>query len=183
MKFGNIAKFPNFIRNPAAHLDEIELVYQILRAEIPRIRQYVFNFTQRAGSVKNMHPRFKNAYGVALSCAIILNAVLCSFGFDDRKSLLCDESGIMADEIISLAENAIPYRPLGACHMRLFLISAWAGKHDKSKRLKAGKLLAEYKADFAIAKWVEMALVSNSRKFSHSSYLASSRVLRMSRMS
>ena len=151
----NLAKLPEFIRGPGAHLIEITSAYQGLITDLPELRQTVFKLSQGAGPLKTLHARYQTVYGIPLAFAIILNTILRSFGVDNIS--LFEESVTLVDEIITLAEDASQYRPLGSSAMPLFLVAAWAGTNEVSKRAKIEEILTEYQFDFAIARWMETA--------------------------
>ncbi len=89
--------------------------------------------------------------------ALILNTQLRAFNIDDVLTLVAESKALITETII-LAEDATQYRPLGSSGIPLCLVCAWAGMNEASSRLRIEELLAEYQQDFAIARWMEMAV-------------------------
>ena len=155
LRLGNLAKFPDFVRRPEAQLSEMNLSYQQLAIDIPKVRQVLPSLYQQPGTPRALHAHYQAAYGLLLTFALMLNTLLRAFGADD--SHLLEESFTLVDETITLARDGLQYRPLGSSSMPLCLVSARAATKEPSKRLKLEQILAEYQSDFAIARWMEIA--------------------------
>lgn len=100
------------------------------------------------GSFKEslLYAHYQRSYGFALAVGIILNCVLSAFDIEDSTLQL--ESTSFAEEVLVLAEQSAPYRPLGASYMVLCLVSAWAGTNDINLRLSIKRMLEDYQSDF-----------------------------------
>lgn len=119
--------------------------------EVQRMRNYYLE----AGPFLATTPRVQlgTAYGVALTYAVILHGIVTRC-FDTSTYMLA--SGIdMLTEILVLAEDSRPYRPLGSSAMLTMLIAAWP--LDLSMRSKIEALLDDYTSDFPMARWQESA--------------------------
>lgn len=98
----------------------------------------------------------QTAYGFILTLATILNSILRAF--DPCGISLAEDSASFVHEIITLAERASQFRPLGASYIPLCLMTGWAATNDISKKADIEKLLAEYQTDLAGARWLESAI-------------------------
>jgi hypothetical protein len=167
VKLHNLAKFPDFIRDPEFHFFEIKTAYQELRADSIRLRKHLTKLSERTcvgitsvlslpSPRQRLHVRYQATYSVLLTMATILNGILRAF--EPHDLILAEESVTFPNEIMALAEQASPYRPLGSSYMPLCLIAAWAVTNDLPRRVGMEKMLAEYQKDFASANWMEYAI-------------------------
>jgi hypothetical protein len=155
LKQRNLARLPVFIRNPEPHLDEIKQAYQQNAKDIPKIQQLLFSTPPQPGPIGTLHCRFQAVYGLVLMYSTFLNTLLCCFE-PDNPSLAKDARNYI-QEILTLAEDAMPYRPLGSSSMPLCLISAWIATSDETTRAKLEAVLAEYQFDYVAESWMKNA--------------------------
>ncbi|KAF7862537.1 hypothetical protein EAF04_007410 [Stromatinia cepivora] len=160
LKLQVLAKVPEYLRNPEQHLPAIKSTYHQMKIDLSTMRHSLENLG-RAPHTKTLHSRFQAAYGLILAFTNILNTLLRAFPHDHAS--LLPESIAYFDETISLAEDALQYRPLGSSAMPLVLTSAWVATKDISQRSKVEKLLEEYRSDFAIMNWMEIAIWLEAR--------------------
>jgi hypothetical protein len=92
-----------------------------------------------------IHAHFSRSYGMALSTGIILNCIL--IGFEGDTGGIRQESSMLADESLALAEVANQYRPLGAIYVLVCLVTAWVGAIEPMKREKIRERLLDYQKD------------------------------------
>lgn len=100
--------------------------------------------------------RYQVAYGILLALASSFNGMLRAF--DPGDMTLVEESVSFSNEIMTIAAHASQYRPLGAAHIPLCLIAAWATTVDPFKRAEMEKMLADYQKDFGAPRWGQFAL-------------------------
>lgn len=92
-----------------------------------------------------IHAHFSRSYGMALCTGIILNCIL--IGLEGDTGGLRQESSLLADESLALAEVANQYRPLGAIYILVCLITAWVGAIEPMKREIIRERLLDYQKD------------------------------------
>ena len=153
-KVKNLAKLPEFVHQPEANMSEIRSTYHQLTIDLLEVRQKLATFSHEP-SLKTIHAQFQGAYSVLLTFANILNIILRSFGAGG--SHLIEESSMIVEEVIPLAQHGLQYRPLGSSFMPMCLASTWAATKEVSKRAELEEILAAYQSDFATAKWLETA--------------------------
>jgi hypothetical protein len=152
LKLRNLAKLPDFIRHPEAHLEEIKAAYQQNGTDIPKIRQLLSSRSPQADPLGTLHCRYQAVYGIVLTYSTLLNAIIRCFDADDTS--LVEESATLVQEIIILADDATQYRPLGSSSMPICLMAAWAATNETARQARLEEILAVYQSDFAIGKWM-----------------------------
>jgi len=98
---------------------------------------------------------------MVLAFANLLNSLLRAISHD-HTSLLPESVGFV-EETVTLATDALQYRPLGSSSMPLVLTTAWVATKDKFCRRRIEKLLEEYQSDFTIMNWLEVAFWLEAR--------------------
>ncbi|KIX10626.1 uncharacterized protein Z518_01710 [Rhinocladiella mackenziei CBS 650.93] len=111
--------------------------------------------------VMRLYGGHQRMYGLALLVQTILNGILRSLSLEHDVNLE-SESDCLIKEIVSLAEDATIFRPLGSCYMGLCLVLAWAGTADLETRLEAERLYKEYRSDFPLSQDASLELASMS---------------------
>jgi hypothetical protein len=157
LKLGNLAKISDFINFPEANLVQMRFIYQSMGNEMLKVRQFLAQIMAQDVPDRAMHSRYQTIYGIQLTFALILNTQLRAFSINDFLTLVA-ESKTLVTETIVLAEDATQYRPLGASGIPLCLVCAWAGTNETPVRMRVEEILAEYQQDFAIARWMDMAV-------------------------
>jgi hypothetical protein len=158
----SLARIPDFVRHPELHLSEVKSSYPRLRAGCQKVHLCLAETTELISSGKVDTPTMKvyahcqTAYGLVLTLATILNSILRAFNPGDIS--LAEDSASFVHEIITLAERASRFRPLGASHIPLCLMTGWAATDDLSQKADIEKHLAEYQTDLAEARWLEAAI-------------------------
>jgi len=158
----SLARIPDFVRHPESHLSEVKSSYPQLRADCQRVHTRLAKMTELISSGKVDPPTMKvyahcqAAYGLVLTLATILNSILRAF--DPCGTSLAKDSASFVQESITLAERVSQFRPLGASHISLCLMTGWAATDDFSQKADIEKHLAEYQTDLAETKWLEGAV-------------------------
>lgn len=170
LELRNLAKIPEYLRNPEGNIVEMKASYEQMREEVQILRQrlketteavaaYLVSYASGASSVPlgfiTLHCRYQGAHCVMLSLAMLLNTILLAF--DPFDAVLLSESAALFDETMILARDANAYRPLGSSYMPLCLIVARASTDDLMKRMEAETILMDYQTDFIQAKWLDIA--------------------------
>jgi hypothetical protein len=155
LKLAKLARLAAFMRDPEAHLSEVQSTYRKMATDIPVVRRNTSIISQQGEASKTLHCRCQTAYGILLTFAIILNIILHSFEADNAE--LVEQCANLVNQVIVLAEDASRYRPLGSSSMPLCLVSAWVATNEVSQRGRLEEILAEYQSDFAIARWMDVA--------------------------
>jgi hypothetical protein len=116
---------------------------------------------------RRLHVRWQTGYGILLFMAIVLNTMLRIYQGVASSPSLADESADFIASVLTLAEQAMQYRPLGSSATPVYLVAAYAalkGGESESDRVEA--LLAEYQSDFRSARWLNMARIFRARLWS-----------------
>ncbi|PGH27724.1 hypothetical protein AJ80_00511 [Polytolypa hystricis UAMH7299] len=102
------------------------------------------------------HNHLQRLYSLVLTIGIILNSVLSSIDAANAVELAI-ETTQWSWEIIGIAEDAVRYRPLGACCLPLALAAAWVGgMYDPALRPLVEKWIIEYENDFPVGDKVDV---------------------------
>jgi hypothetical protein len=160
LKLRNLAKLSDYITYPEMHLFDIKSAYQRMGIDLPKMRLCISTVTSISARSAQLPPttiraRLQSALGLLLTFAIILNTLLRTF--EPKNLYLVQESALLSDEIVALAEDAAQYRPLGSSAMPICLIAAWASTYDLQIRSKVEKVIEVYQSDFPISKWMDTA--------------------------
>jgi hypothetical protein len=92
-----------------------------------------------------------------LLCIILgCNAILSAFRPWDVS--LIEDSNRYCDDVLSLARDVAPYRPLGASHFPICLVPAYLTVTDPVKRRELRDLLIDFQKDFASSSWLDIAV-------------------------
>lgn len=121
-----LVRMPVFFHDPTAHLAEIKSAYEEMRADEPKLRQYLADLEQEIYSSsgpkettvteqRRLFHKFQVVYGVLLTVSLALNSLLRAFHPKDAELLV--ETACLADNFIALAKNASKHRPLGAGYL------------------------------------------------------------------
>jgi hypothetical protein len=158
----SLARIPDFVRHPELHLSEVKSSYPRLRADCQKVNLRLAKTTELISSGKvdpstmKVYAHCQTAYSFVLTLATILNSILRAF--DPRDISLADDSASFVHEIITLAERASQFRPLGASHIPLCLMTGWAATDDTSKQADIEKHITNYQTDLAETRWLERAV-------------------------
>ncbi|KAB8296758.1 hypothetical protein EYC80_002175 [Monilinia laxa] len=160
LKFSVMAQIPEYLRRPELHLLAIQSTYQQMKIDLSNMR-YTLDNLGRAPHTKTLHSRFQAIYGMVLAFANVLNSLLRAISHDNT-SLLPESVGFV-EETVTLATDALQYRPLGSSSMPLVLTTAWVATKDMLWRRRIEDLLEEYQSDFATMNWLEVAFWLEAR--------------------
>jgi len=91
-------------------------------------------------------------YYVAVFTTCYLNCIIRAMLPVEQRSQLRTEAVGFAKEIISLAYQAMPLRPLGSAFVPMCLIVAWFTPIDDATREEISRLWDDYRTDFPATK-------------------------------
>jgi hypothetical protein len=163
-----LARIPDLVHAPRTHRVEVQNLYKraCLDAEELVERQAVIMKklatgespppTPAAIAMERIVPLCQTAHSVLLCVSLGCNAILLAFSPWDIG--LIEESTRYCDDVISLAKEVTPYRPLGASHFPLCLIAAYLTVTEPTKREELQDLLMDFQTDFAGAAWLNIAV-------------------------
>lgn len=164
----SLARIPDLVHAPKTHRMEIEDLYRRARLDIEELvmKQAIFMQKLAAGeytspskatiAVERVIPLCQTAHSMLLCVALGCNAVLSAFCPGDIT--LIEDRDRYCDDVISLAQDVAPYRPLGASHFPICLIAANLTVTDTGKRKELRDLLVDFQKDFPSASWLDVAV-------------------------
>jgi hypothetical protein len=155
LKMQTLAKIPDMINSPATQLPEIRSLYEVMRADMTKLRNVMVCMAQVSFDVATQS-RLQSAYGLVMAMALLLNTLLRSFKLDNGA--MPEDSVAMVDEMIVLAQESAQFKPFGCMAMPIFLVIAWASTRKVSKKHLIESLLAEYKSSYYEDKWMTLAI-------------------------
>ena len=168
LRLNTLARTVELTRDGKGHLPEIRSAYELARSDCAKLKAVLSEvplqpsaddiLTSGLVSVPEIrfHVRQQACYGVLLSVAIMLSAILTANEPSNRSLEL--EASIYVDEVINLSHQAEQYRPLGSSGTPLYLITAWSVAEDPDKQASLERLISNYQADFASTNWLETAI-------------------------
>ncbi|KAF7543637.1 hypothetical protein G7Z17_g10582 [Cylindrodendrum hubeiense] len=161
LRIRNLARLPDFMREPELnHLDMLSM-YHMLRIDCRKLHRKANEIfpvsaeTPMVGLLARIYRNVQAAYSMTLSLALVLNTILQ--GLDPLDETLVKESISCIDEIMNLANAAFNLRPLGASHVPIGLSVAWAASTDPEVKAKISGMLLEYQKDFGSTNWIKMS--------------------------
>lgn len=120
--------------------------------------------TNLAPAAKRLHVRQQTGHGILLMIALALNGCLQTHhSYATDETTLASEADGLVDQVITLAEQAMQYRPLAASATPVCLMVAWAVTDDPGKQDRLQELLDEYEKDFSSASWRNQAVKVRAR--------------------
>jgi hypothetical protein len=125
---------PELLHEVRTNYDTFKETLAELRGRITLVQENILDAAVESAPIMQALAIFQRSYALALAIGIILNAVLSAIDIKDTE--LASESTYFSLEILTLAEPAARYHPLGSSYMGLCLIAAWVGtselpiKHD-----------------------------------------------------
>lgn len=167
MTIETMARIPDFVHAPRAHLSEIQDLYRracldveefaMRKAEIAqKLSEGKFaSMTTRAVVTERILPVCHTAHGMLLTITLGCNTILSALHPWDTS--LADENARFCDDVLLLSQQVAPYRPLGASHLPLCLVAAYLAVVDPVQRETLHSLLVDYQGDLAGALWVVVA--------------------------
>lgn len=165
LKPSKLAWYPYFLWHPEEHLPKIRGAYRhlqvdqsTLRQQLCGAREMVLNPVQSLESLEfaiRLFSLCQICYGMLLTVALSLNSWLRAADPDDTN--LLHQLALFQQEVVNLAKQASNYRPIGASHITMSLISAWATTDELSRHEEITMLLTEYQQDFSGAEWKDVA--------------------------
>ncbi|KAF2494366.1 hypothetical protein BU16DRAFT_589174 [Lophium mytilinum] len=147
-----LARIPTYLRDPLTHFLDMQTLYRDILIDLPKLRAAQSTLTTMPGK---HHAQAQALYGTILALTVILNAALRAFEPFDLR--LGEDAAMFHVEIVLLAEQANPYRPLAAGYMPLCIVALWAATTDTVDRVVVEQTLADYQTDFEDARWMDMA--------------------------
>jgi len=134
--------------------DEVRTVRENFQPILRRFRERLDSFDPSSISTGTglaylpslLHAHFARTFGLALATSIILNCVLTAMEHD--KPELRKESARLSDEIFTIAQTMIIFRPLASMGMLICLPIARAVAADTNVKRNIEALLLDYWSDF-----------------------------------
>ncbi|KAK3944423.1 hypothetical protein QBC46DRAFT_374280 [Diplogelasinospora grovesii] len=171
LKLANVARASALVQNPHGRWPEVEFTYKLLQADCAKLKHLLSQMSLVAsdttpGSIQTsqfvrMHVRLQAAYGFVLCLAVTFNMILRVQ--EPTNNSLVSDSAALVSEIVTVADMASAYRPLGSSSMPLSLISAWMVTDNAHQRSRVEKVLAEYQADFPSTDWLKLANILRAK--------------------
>ncbi|KAF2810653.1 uncharacterized protein BDZ99DRAFT_569997 [Mytilinidion resinicola] len=186
LKLHSLAKIAEYIRNPGPNRFGIEVAYRDIRIDILRIKQCLAEIEspdspkevpQNLPTLDYLKLLFRHqvAYGIMIQLTTLLNYILRAFNPPNAQLYELHEASLFfADELVSLARKAAPFRPLGASFITQALCAAWAATEDSARQADIEVVLKDYETDLPnasyvpVAKWARMELEKLRAKVSPS---------------
>ena len=167
LSLSNLAKIPDYIRDPERHLFDMQLTYEQKRIDIERTRRQLVDVAdlppaQEIGkfsppcSPRTLIYLYYTAYVLLLALALVINGLLRAL--DPLDITLVEDSIVFTDEVMIIAEHMTKYRPLGAGFVPICLTAAWAATSDPEKQRRIEVMVLDYQTDFAGARWMDGAI-------------------------
>lgn len=167
----SLARVPELILDPRAHIPEISATYSRLRIACGGGRRLLASAKERMtvdtdGRVAHYAAlrgltQTQACYALLLAMAITLNLTL--HALLQASLTLEEELGSLCNEVENLAQQTSQYRPLGSSYMPLCVVPAWVATTDHVQREYFERLLRDYDSDFAIARWAAVAINAQKR--------------------
>lgn len=165
----SLVRVPDFVHTPMTHRMDIEDLYKraCLDAEELVVKQAAVTQMLAAGkhaslalaaaiAVERIIPQCQTAHSMLLCIILGCNAMLSAFRPWDVG--LIEDSNRYCDDVLSLARDVAPYRPLGASHFPICLIPAYLTVTNPVERKKLQDLLIDFQKDFASSSWLDIAV-------------------------
>lgn len=158
MDFAEVRSTYDHVRNDSSKLEAI-----LSKAPMTRSPEGIL-ITNLALPAKRLHVRQQTGHGILVMIALAFNSILQthSSSASDRATLAF-EAGNLVGQALTLAEQAMQYRPLAASATPLCLIVAWAVTDDVVNKERLEELLDEYQKDFASVRWRDQAVKVRAR--------------------
>lgn len=175
LELRQLARTSMLLRSPEMDLAEVQCKYDHVRnncakleailskAPISRSQEGIL-ITNLPPTAKRLHVRQQTGHGILLMIALALNKILQTQNSSaSDRSTLSLEADNLVDQVLTLAEQAMQYRPLAASATPLCLIVAWAVTDNALKQERLQELLDEYEKDFASVRWRDQAVKVKER--------------------
>jgi len=181
MTIETLARIPDLVHAPRTNLSEIQDLYRracldteelsTKKAEISKqlSEGKYASITTRAVVTDRIVPLCHTAHCMLLTITLGCNAILAALRPWDIS--LAEDNARFCDDVLLLAQQVSPYRPLGASHLPLCLVAGYLAVAEPIKREALHGLLVEYQADISGACW---AIVAEAAR---EAYMASRRKL------
>lgn len=158
MDFAEVKSTYDHVRDDCSKLEAL-----LSKAPMTRSPKGVL-ITDLAAEAKRLHVRQQTGHGILLMIALALNITLQTHNPSaSDEATMTFEADNLVDQALTLAEQAMQYRPLAASATPLCLIVAWAVTQDVVKRERLQELLDEYEKDFASVRWRDQAVKVKER--------------------
>jgi hypothetical protein len=156
----SLSKFPDYLRQPHAHIAEIIEAYTKLREDGQKIHSFLEKWVLAdpaclSSSVVDQRSRYQAGYTVVTALGLLLNALLRTL--DLSEPTFAKDSAFFCEQLIAEAELAYKYRPLGAAYIAPCLVVALAVSDDPLQLIRIESILMDYEADFGDLKWKEVS--------------------------
>lgn len=162
-----LARIPDLVHAPRTHKAEIQDLYRRADLDARELVEKQATIMEKLAigeftspttamiAVERIIPLCQTAHSILLCVQLGCNAILSAFTPGDIS--LIEDSARYCDDVIGLAQDVAPYRPLGASHFPLCLIAAYLTVTDPMKRKELRDLLIDFQKDFASSSWLDVA--------------------------
>ncbi|KAE8444367.1 hypothetical protein EG329_000567 [Mollisiaceae sp. DMI_Dod_QoI] len=149
--------------------------YSILKTTLAKLHDRLYAAPEFSGDdsrqsavwVTRTHAYFQRSYGLGLAICLVFNCILKAL---DASSVDLDvDSMNFCEEVLSLADQAAKYRPLGASFVTLCLIAAWCASTNLARlQAEIKAILLDYRQDFTAtgSENLEKELIYSSQRLS-----------------
>jgi hypothetical protein len=156
-----LAKAPSLMQRGRAGLrDQVDLtaVVSETRQQYSILKEILQEMEDRYNTVRDdgiprstimltkVHAHYQRIYGLALAVCLIFNCIYRAL--DPAYMELDIDAKDFSEKVLCLAEEAAPYRPLGASYILLCLITAWCGSRDEGTKQLVEAAYVDYRMDF-----------------------------------
>jgi hypothetical protein len=168
-----LGRIPDYMRQPEAHLQDIHDAYLTLQIDAKKLKEFLNLLrgdSPRIPVIKN-YALTQSAYAVTVVLLVLANVAMRAF--EPWNLALEQEASVWEEEILTLGENALHFRPLGASYMPMFLGIIWASTSEPERKTRVEDYLAMYQSDFPSIKWldysrqVQLAIISLHERAQH----------------
>ncbi|CAG8017805.1 unnamed protein product [Penicillium olsonii] len=171
----HLAMLPEFVQHPDPYAFEIAKMYLSLKRDAGIVKMGLDQFAtfvpnSFSGPYVDKHSKLQAAYTIVSTLAVLLNTLLRLF--NPSNPTLEQETAFFCEEILTQAQLAQCYRPMGSAYMPLSLVVAWASTNDIVQLARIEALLADYQNDFAELPWMNRGIWLASLLNSHRERIA-----------
>lgn len=175
LELRQLARTSMLLRSPEMDLDEVQSKYDHVRNDSSKLEAILSKapmtrspegilITNLATPAKRLHVRQQTGHGILVMIALAFNSILQTHNSSaSDRATLAFEADNLVDQALTLAKQAMQYRPLAASATPMCLIVAWAVTDDAAKQERLEELLDEYQKDFASVRWRDEAVKVRAR--------------------
>jgi hypothetical protein len=164
---GSLARIPDLVHAPQTNRSKIQDLYRRACLDVEELVQRRTVMPEQLAhgecfspvadiAVEMIIPLRQTAHSVLLSVVLGYSAILSALSPWDAS--LAEDSSRYCENVLSLAKDMAPYRPLGASHFPLCLIAAYVTAADALKQKQLREWLTDFQKDFPCSYWLALAM-------------------------